>query len=70
MAGTACHPSTMPTSPLKRKCQLAPPRRGTEMLEATKNRLADLGPSYLHAAPPVAIPHVASAFPLLDGEDY
>jgi isopentenyl diphosphate isomerase/L-lactate dehydrogenase-like FMN-dependent dehydrogenase len=34
------------------------------------NRLADLGPSYLHAAPPVALPHVTSAFPLLDGEDY
>ncbi|MEX2145556.1 MAG: alpha-hydroxy acid oxidase, partial [Candidatus Rokuibacteriota bacterium] len=34
------------------------------------NRLAALDPSYLHAAPPVAPPHVTSAFPLLDGEDY
>ena len=34
------------------------------------NRLADLDASYLHAAPPVAPPHVTSAFPLPDGEDY
>ena len=34
------------------------------------NRLADLDGSYLHAAPPVTVPHVTSAFPLLDGEDY
>jgi glycolate oxidase len=34
------------------------------------NRLGDLDASYLHAAPPVAPPHVTSAFPLLDGEDY
>src|SRR5687767_1013799 len=34
------------------------------------NRLAALDTSYLHAAPPVAPPHVTSAFPLLDGEDY
>jgi isopentenyl diphosphate isomerase/L-lactate dehydrogenase-like FMN-dependent dehydrogenase len=30
------------------------------------SRLADLDRSYLHAAPPVAPPHVTSAFPLLD----
>jgi hypothetical protein len=34
------------------------------------NRLVALDASYLHSAPPVAPPHVTSAFPLLDGEDY
>ena len=29
-----------------------------------------LNPSYVHAAPPVALPHVFSAFPLLEGPDY
>ena len=34
------------------------------------DRLSALNPSYVHAAPPVALPHVFSAFPLLDGPDY
>ena len=34
------------------------------------DRLAALDPSYVHASPPVALPHVFSAFPLLDGPDY
>jgi glycolate oxidase len=34
------------------------------------DRLSALGPSYLHPAPPVAIPGVVSAFPLLEGPDY
>jgi glycolate oxidase len=34
------------------------------------DRLSALGPSYLHPAPPVALPSVVSAFPLLDGPDY
>jgi glycolate oxidase len=33
-------------------------------------KFADLDRSYLHAAPPVAAPHVLSAFPLLKIEDY
>jgi glycolate oxidase len=34
------------------------------------DRLSALDPSYVHAAPPVALPHVFSAFPLIDGPDY
>jgi glycolate oxidase len=34
------------------------------------DRLAALDPSYVHPAPPVTLPHVFSAFPLLDGPDY
>ena len=34
------------------------------------SRVSELNPSYLHAAPPVALPHVTSAFPLLDEEGY
>ena len=34
------------------------------------DRLAALDPSYVHSAPPVTLPHVFSAFPLLDGPDY
>jgi glycolate oxidase len=34
------------------------------------DRLAALDSSYVHAAPPVTLPHVFSAFPLLDGPDY
>ena len=34
------------------------------------DRLATLDPSYVHPAPPAALPHVFSAFPLLDGPDY
>jgi glycolate oxidase len=34
------------------------------------DRLAALDPSYVHPAPPVNLPHVFSAFPLLDGPDY
>ena len=33
-------------------------------------RLADLDPSYLQAAPAVSLPHVTSAFPLLDEDGY
>jgi isopentenyl diphosphate isomerase/L-lactate dehydrogenase-like FMN-dependent dehydrogenase len=33
-------------------------------------RFADLDRSYLHAAPPVTVPHVFSAFPLLKIEDW
>ena len=33
------------------------------------NRLAELNPSYLRAAPPVRPPHVLSAFPYIDGPD-
>src|SRR5262249_17809955 len=33
-------------------------------------KFADLDRSHLHAAPPVAVPHVLSAFPLLKIEDY
>jgi isopentenyl diphosphate isomerase/L-lactate dehydrogenase-like FMN-dependent dehydrogenase len=33
-------------------------------------KFADLDRSYLHAATPVAPPHVLSAFPLLKVEDY
>jgi isopentenyl diphosphate isomerase/L-lactate dehydrogenase-like FMN-dependent dehydrogenase len=33
-------------------------------------KFADLDRSYLHAAPPVTVPHVLSAFPLLKVEDY
>ena len=33
-------------------------------------RLSALGPSYVHAAPPVTLPSVTSAFPLLEGPDY
>jgi hypothetical protein len=31
--------------------------------------LAQLDPSYLHPAAPVTLPHVTSAFPLLDLDD-
>jgi glycolate oxidase len=31
--------------------------------------LGQLDPSYLHPAPPVTLPHVTSAFPLLDLDD-
>jgi isopentenyl diphosphate isomerase/L-lactate dehydrogenase-like FMN-dependent dehydrogenase len=34
------------------------------------SRFADLDRSYLHAAPPVTVPHVLSAFPLLKIEEY
>jgi isopentenyl diphosphate isomerase/L-lactate dehydrogenase-like FMN-dependent dehydrogenase len=34
------------------------------------DRLSALDASYVHAAPPVTLPHVFSAFPLLDGPDY
>ena len=34
------------------------------------DQLSALDPSYVHSAPPVALPHVFSAFPLLDGPDY
>ena len=34
------------------------------------DRLSALESVLLHAAPPVALPHVFSAFPLLDGPDY
>jgi isopentenyl diphosphate isomerase/L-lactate dehydrogenase-like FMN-dependent dehydrogenase len=34
------------------------------------DRLAALDPSFVHPAPPTALPHVFSAFPLLDGPDY
>jgi isopentenyl diphosphate isomerase/L-lactate dehydrogenase-like FMN-dependent dehydrogenase len=34
------------------------------------DRLAALDASYVHPAPPVALPHVFSAFPLLDGAEY
>jgi glycolate oxidase len=34
------------------------------------DRLASLDASYVHAAPPVTLPHVFSAFPLIDGPDY
>ena len=34
------------------------------------DRLSALGPSYLHEAPPVTLPSVVSAFPLLEGPDY
>ena len=34
------------------------------------NKLADLNRSFLHAAPPVQLPHVLSAFNLLKLEDY
>src|SRR5262245_66397907 len=34
------------------------------------DRLSTLGPSYVHPAPPVALPSVFSAFPLIDGPDY
>ena len=33
------------------------------------NRLDELDPSYLRAAPPVRPPHVLSAFPYIDGPD-
>ena len=34
------------------------------------DRLAALDASYVHPAPTVALPHVFSAFPLLDGPEY
>jgi glycolate oxidase len=34
------------------------------------DRLSALGPAYVQAAPPVALPSVFSAFPLLDGPEY
>jgi len=34
------------------------------------DRLAALGPAYVQPAPPVTLPSVVSAFPLLDGPDY
>jgi len=34
------------------------------------DRIGALNASYLHAAPPVALPSVVSAFPLLEGPDY
>src|SRR5262245_16221991 len=34
------------------------------------DRLSALDPSYLHPAPPVALPHVFSAFPLLESPEY
>ena len=34
------------------------------------DRIGALDPSYLHAAPPVTLPHATSAFPLLDEEGY
>jgi len=34
------------------------------------DRLASLDASYLHPAPPVALPSIVSAFPLIDGPDY
>jgi hypothetical protein len=34
------------------------------------DRVSALDPSYLHAAPPVALPSVVSAFPLLESPDY
>ena len=33
------------------------------------NRLRELDPSYVRAAPPVRLPHVLSAFPYIDGPD-
>jgi glycolate oxidase len=34
------------------------------------DRVGALGPGYVHPAPPVALPSVVSAFPLLDGPEY
>jgi isopentenyl diphosphate isomerase/L-lactate dehydrogenase-like FMN-dependent dehydrogenase len=34
------------------------------------DRLSALGPGYVHSAPPVGLPSVVSAFPLLDGAEY
>ena len=34
------------------------------------DRWAVLDASYLHPAPPVTLPSITSAFPLLDGADY
>jgi isopentenyl diphosphate isomerase/L-lactate dehydrogenase-like FMN-dependent dehydrogenase len=34
------------------------------------DKLSALGPSYVRAAPPVGLPSVVSAFPLIDGPDY
>jgi glycolate oxidase len=34
------------------------------------DRLSALSPAYLHPAPPVTLPSVTSAFPLLEGPDY
>ncbi|MBE7608457.1 alpha-hydroxy-acid oxidizing protein, partial [Salmonella enterica] len=33
------------------------------------NKLSELDPSYVRAAPPVRPPHVLSAFPYIDGPD-
>ena len=34
------------------------------------DRWAALDASYLHPAPPVTLPSITSAFPLIDGSDY